>query len=153
MLMSLCLVLSGCVSVGMMRTPQNVPLAPEKADTEAKHFKSKPGRASIYVIREDAFKGQAALFQVSLDGKDQGKLSRGTYFLFMVPPGKHVIDFTGDVDKGTETIYAVEGGMFYLEIKPKSGIIASATNIFRIDKKRGRQLVLGGRRAEIKAAD
>jgi hypothetical protein len=153
MLVGFCLVISGCVSTAMMITPPTVPLAPKQADAEAKRFNSQPGRASIYVMREDMFTGQAALFQVSLDGKDQGKLSRGTYFLFTVPPGKHVVAFTGEVGRGTETIYAVEGGMYYLEIRPKSGIMAPPTNIFRIDVQRARQLVLGGRRADIKTSE
>jgi hypothetical protein len=153
MLMGLCLIISGCVSAVMMLTPPNVPLAPEQADAEAKRFQSQPGKASIYVIREDIFTGQAALFQVNLDGKDQGTLSRGTYFLFMVPPGKHVVDFTGDVGRGTETIYAVEGGIYYLEIRPRSGLMAPPTNIFRIDLQRGRQLILGGKRAEVKPTE
>jgi hypothetical protein len=137
----------------VMLTPPNVPLASQQADAEAKRFQSQPGKASIYVIREDLFAGQAVLFEVSLDGKDQGKLSRGTYFLFMVPPGKHVIAFTQDENKGTETIYAVEGGIYYLEIRPKSGMMAPPTHILRIDQQRGRPLILGGRRAAIKTAD
>jgi hypothetical protein len=151
--MGFCLVLSGCVSAAMILTPATVPLAPERADGEAKRFQSQPGMASIYVMREDIFAGQAALFQVSLDGKNKGKLSRGTYFIFTVPPGKHVVAFTGEAGRGAETIYAVEGGIYYLEIRPKSGITAPPTNIFRIDQQRGRHLVSGGRRAEIKAAD
>jgi hypothetical protein len=146
----------------MILIPPTVPLASEQADVEAKRFFPQPGKASIYVIREDVFAGQAVLFPVSLDGKDQGKLSRGTYFLFTVPPGKHVVtftvnedrdSFTADKGRGAETIDAVEGGMYYLEIRPKSGIMAPATNIFSIDLQRGRQLILGGKRAEVKPAD
>jgi hypothetical protein len=155
MLMGLCLVLSGCVSAAMMLTPPTVPLASEQADAEAKRFQPQPGKASIYVIREDLFAGQAALFEVSLDGKDQGKLSRGTYFLFTLPPGKHVVEFTGgeafrgSEARGTETVLAVEGGIYYLEIRPKSGMMAPPTHIIRIDLQRGRQLILGGKRAEV----
>jgi hypothetical protein len=152
-LLILCFVISGCVSAAMMLTPPSVPIAAGREDAEAKRFQSQPGKASIYVIREDTFTGQAVLFQVSLDGKDQGKLSRGTYFLLMVPPGKHVVAFAGDADRGAETIYATEGGIYYLEIRPKSSMTAPPTHIFRIDQQRGRNLVLGGRRAEIKAAD
>jgi hypothetical protein len=152
MLLSLCLMISGCVSAAMILTPPNVPLAPQQTDVEAKRFQPQLGKASIYVIREDIFAEQAVLFQVNLDGKDQGKLSRGTYFLFTVPPGKHDVVFTGNENKGTETIYAVEGGIYYLEIRPKSGMRAPSTHIFRIDQQRGRELVLKGRRAEIKAA-
>ena len=158
--MGLCLVISGCVQVatiGMMLTPPTVPLASEQADVEAKRFQPEPGKASIYVIREDTFYGQNVLFQVSLDGKDQGKLSRGTYFLFTVPPGKHLVDFAQaggpDPGRGTERIYAVEGGIYYLEIRPRSGLMEPPTNIFRIDLQRGKQLILGGRRAEVKPAE
>lgn len=159
MLMGLCLVISGCVSAAMMLTPPTVPFASEQSDAEAKRFQSQSGKACIYVIRADIFAGQATLFQVILDGKDQGKLSRGTYFLFTVPPGKHVVDFAGgdafrgSEARGTETIYAVEGGIYYLEIRPKSGMMAPPTNIFRIDQQRSRQLILGGKRAEVKPAE
>jgi hypothetical protein len=161
MLMGLCLVISGCVQATtmppqavIMLTPPPVPLASEQADVEAKRFQPQQGKASIYVIREDIFTGQAVLFQVNLDGKDQGKLSRGTYFLFTVPPGKHIVDFAGgDAGRGTETISALEGGIYYLEIRPKSSMMAPPTNIFSIDLHRGRQLILGGKRAEVKPAD
>ena len=162
MLMGLCLVISGCVQAAttvMMLTPPTVPLAYEQADVEAKRFQPQPGKASIYVIRENIFTGQAVLFQVNLDGKDQGKLSRGTYFLFTVPPGKHVVDFAGgdafrgSEARGTVTISSLEGGIYYLEIRPKSSMMAPPTNIFSIDLQRGRQLILGGKRAEVKPAD
>lgn len=159
--MGLCLVISGCVQAVLILTPPTMPLASEQADVEAKRFQPQQGKASIYVIRENIFAGQALVFQVNLDGQDQGKLSRGTYFLFTVPPGKHVVDFAvvggdafrGSEAKGTETINAVEGGIYYLEIRPKSGMMAPPTNIFSIDLQRGRQLILGGKRAEVKPAD
>jgi len=153
MLAGLCLIISGCVSAVLLLTPPNVPLASEKADTAAKRFQSQPGKASIYVMQEYTFTGQVKLFQVSLDGKDQGKLTPGTYFLFMVPPGKHEVSSKEEESRGTETIYAVEGGIYYLEIRPKSGMKATSTNLFRIDQQRGRHLVLEGRRAEIKVSD
>jgi hypothetical protein len=156
-LLGLCLLISGCVQAAMIITPATVPLASEPADVEAKRFQPQPGKASIYVIRGDIFAGQAVLFQVSLDGKDQGKLSRGTYFLFTVPPGEHVVDFVQaggpDPGRGTEKIYAVEGGIYYLEIRPRSGLMAPPTNIFRVDLKRGRQMILGSKRAGIKPAE
>jgi hypothetical protein len=149
----LCLIISGCVSAAMMLTPPNVPLASEQSDVVAKRFQPQPGKASIYVMQEYIFTGKVALFQVSLDGKDQGKLSPGTYFLFMVPPGKHEVSSKGEANRGTEKIYAVEGGIYYIEIRPKSGIEAPSATIFRVDQQRGRHLVLEGRRAEIKASD
>ena len=159
-LVGLCLVISGCVqaaTIGMMLTPPTVPLASQHADEEAKRFQPQPGKASIYVIREDTFAGQNVLFQVSLDGKDQGKLSRGTYFLFTVPPGKHVVDFAQaggpDPGRGTESISAEEGGVYYLEIRPRSGLMAPPTNIFRVDLQKGKQMILGGKRAEVKPAE
>lgn len=150
-------VITGCVQAAMIITPATIPLASEKADAEAKRFLPLQGKASIYVIREDIFAGQAVLFQVSLDGKDQGKLSRGTYFLFIVPPGEHVVDFAQaggpDPARGTEKISAIEGGIYYLEIRPRSGLMAPPTNIFRVDLQRGRQMIMGGKRADVKPAE
>jgi hypothetical protein len=156
----LCFFISGCadaVLVAKLLNPPNVALASEQDDAEAKRFQPRPGKASIYVIREDIFAGQNVLFQVSLDGKDQGKLSRGTYFLFTVPPGEHIVNFAqaaGEPDpgRGTEKIYAVEGGIYYLEIRPRSSLTAPPTNIFRIYLERGRQMILGGKRAEVNPA-
>ncbi|MFZ4856937.1 MAG: hypothetical protein ACOYL3_11120 [Desulfuromonadaceae bacterium] len=160
MLIGLCLVISGCVQAAttvMMLTPPTVPLASEQADAEAKRFQPQPGKASIYVIREDRFAGQNVLFQVSLDGKDNGKLSRGTYFLFTVPPGKHVVDFAQaggpDPGRGTQTIYAVEDEIYYLEIRPRSGLMEPPTNIFSIDLQQGKQMIMGGKRAEVRPAE
>jgi hypothetical protein len=74
-----------------------------------------------------------------------------------VPPGKHVVDFAQaggpDPGRGTEKIYAVEGGVYYLEIRPRSGLMALPTNIFRIDLQRGKQMILEGKRAEVKPAE
>jgi len=157
MMLGFCLVIAGCVQAAMIITPATIPLASEQADVEAKRFLPQPGKASIYVIREDIFAGQAVLFQVSLDGKDQGKLSRGTYFLFAVPPGEHVVDFAQaggpEPGRGTEKIYAVEGGIYYLEIRPRSGLMAPPTNIFRVDLQRGSQMILGGKRARVKPSE
>ena len=157
MLLGVCIVISGCVQKAMILTPPIVPLASEQADVEAKRFHPQPGKASIYVIREDIFAGQNVLFQVSLDGRDQGKLSRGTYFLFTVPPGEHIINITQagrpTPGRGTEKIYAVEGGIYYLEIRPRSGLLATPANIFRIGLQRGRKTILEGKRAEVKPAE
>jgi hypothetical protein len=154
MLLGLCIVISGCVQAVKMLTPAVVPLASERADKEAKRFLPQRGKASIYVIREDVFAGQDLLFQVSLDGKEQGKLSRGTFFLFTVPPGEHIINAGGtEPGRDTEKIYAVEGGIYYLEIRPKSGLMGSPAKIFRIDLKRGRQMILEGKRAEVQPAE
>ena len=155
-LMVLCLVNAGCVQVGQLRMiliPATIPLASEQVDAEAKRFHPQAGKASIYVIREDILTAHLALFQVSLDGKDQGKLARGTYFLFTVQPGKHEVVFTGDMHKGNETILAVEGGIYYLEIRPEVRMLASYVNLLRIDEERGRKMVLEGKHAEIKSAD
>lgn len=159
--MGLCLVvISGCVQAAttvMIFTPPTVPLASGQTDSDAKRFQPQPGKASIYVIREDRFAGQNVLFQVSLDGKVKGKLSRGTYFLFTVPPGKHIVDFAQaggpDPGSGTQTIHAAEGEVYYLEIRPRSGLMEPPTNIFSIDQQKGRQLILGGKRAEIRPAE
>lgn len=143
----LCLVLSGCASTGTVSSRPDIPLGSPKADAAAKRFAPKPGTASVYVMREYTFLGRDTGYRISLDETDQGRLSPGTFFLFHVLPGKHEIGFKGKVDRGTEKIYAVEGGIYYIEIRPGSGIMTAPAKMFRIDQKRGRQLITEGKRA------
>ena len=148
----LCLFVSGCGIAAKMRTHPDMPLVSEKADADAKRFQPKPGKASVYVIREYTFTGQNTLCRISLDEIDQGRLAPGTFILFSVSPGKHEVSFKGKMDRGKEKIYAVKGGIYYIEIRPRSGIVTVPGKILRIDQKRGKQLIAAGKRAGISAA-
>jgi hypothetical protein len=64
--------------------------APLQADARARLFQPVPGKAVIYVIRNDDWfwVGPRGL---TLDGKNMGELKRDTYMRWEVAPGKHEI--------------------------------------------------------------
>ena len=70
---------SGCASVQMA--------APEK-DAAAKTFAVKPGKANIYVYRNETM-GAAVKMPVVLDGRMVGDTASKTYMKLEVAPGEH----------------------------------------------------------------
>jgi hypothetical protein len=145
MLFSVVFVLSGCAAT--------VPVMPDQFDVEAEKFSPKSGKANIYVVRENVFEGSAIVFQVLLNGKVQGAIAPGTYFLFEVSPGSHAVAVITQESADSEKFEAVAGKNYFIEIKPKVGWVAARASVDKIDDDRGRKLVIDGKRAELVITD
>jgi len=116
------------------------PLPPSPADIQAKHFDPVPGKAVIYVVRNrpDLTDDAATLM---LDGQMMGTTYPGTYFRWVVAPGRHEI-------RG----YAGDNGRFVLDVPPDgvyfvqqsvTWLIGPAQSSFRpIDPNYGRTAVM-----------
>ena len=98
----LAFVLAGCA-----------PLPPSPQDIEAKRFEGVPGKAVIYLVREwPDISREAAT--VMLDDQMMGSSYPGTYFRWVVEPGRHQIrGYAGDpgsitLDVGPDRIYFVQ---------------------------------------------
>ncbi len=124
--LALCILVAGCADAALvykLANPPTVPLADTSADAEAKRFNPLPDKATIYVIREDIFAGQAILLDIVIDGKPLGKLARGTYFTASVPPGRRAVSFTGEAPfageeiSGTENLDVEAGHLYFLDVK------------------------------------
>jgi hypothetical protein len=102
LLIILTVVLAGCAS-----------LPPTPQDIEAKRFEPAPGKAVIYVVREypDISRDVATLM---LDDRMMGSTYPGTYFRWVVDPGRHEIrGYAGDagkitLDVGPDRIYFIQ---------------------------------------------
>lgn len=88
-------------------------LPPSPQEIEAKRFEPAPGRAVIYVVRDEPdFDRTGAA--VMLDDQMMGTLYPGTFFRWVVAPGRHHIrGFAGDagsytMDVGADRIYFVQ---------------------------------------------
>ena len=89
------------------------PLPPTPQDIEAKRFEPVPGKAVIYVVREypDLSREVAT---VMLDDRMMGSTYPGTYFRWVVEPGRHHIrGYAGDagaitLDVGPNRIYFIQ---------------------------------------------
>ena len=130
----LVLVLTGCA-----------PLPPTPQDIEAKRFELAPGMAVIYLVRDRPDISREAA-SVMLDDNMMGTTYPGTYFRWVVPPGRHQIrGFAGDA--GSMTIDVAADRMYFLQQSYTRGFTGFGQSFFRpIPEPYGRGAVL---RAEL----
>ena len=89
------------------------PLPPSPQDIQAKRFEPVPGKAVIYVVRPypDLSREVATLM---LDDRMMGSTYPGTYFRWVVEPGRHQIrGYAGD--NGSITLEAEPNRMYFIE--------------------------------------
>ncbi|SMC29229.1 Protein of unknown function [Andreprevotia lacus DSM 23236] len=119
---------SGCASV---------PAAKESADKAAKEFKVQPGKANIYVYRNETF-GAAVTMPVALDGKLAGKTASKTYFAFEVEPGQHeILSETEDTSKLQLNVEA--GANYYVWQEVKMGVLSARSKLQTVDAQTGQK--------------
>ena len=97
-LLLIALFLTGCVSV---------PMAPPEADAKAEKFAVAPGKANIYVFRNESGGGGIAT-EIHLNDRLAGKTGPDTYFLFSVDPGEYQIKSVAE-NTTTYTVNAQAG--------------------------------------------
>jgi len=102
MLALACLV-SGCATLA--------PATTAEVDMHGKSFTVAPGKASIYLYRNDNL--SAAALEVSVNGEDAGATGRATYFLWEVEPGTYEIS-TGSESSSNARIVVEAGKAYYI---------------------------------------
>lgn len=89
------------------------PLPPSPQDIQAKRFEPVPGKAVIYLVRNDPDHSREVA-TVMLDDQMMGSTYPGTYFRWVVEPGRHQIrGYAGDagsmtIDVGADRMYFVQ---------------------------------------------
>ena len=119
------------------------PLPPSPQDLEAKRFEAVPGKGVIYLVRDlpDASREAASLM---LDDNLMGSTYPGTYFRWVVEPGRHQIrGFAGDA--GAITLDVLPGAIYYVQQSFTRGFTGFGHSFFRpIPEHYGRSVVLRG---------
>jgi hypothetical protein len=118
---------SGCASV---------PMASSEQDTAAKSFATKPGKANVYVYRNESM-GAAIKMPVAVNGKLVGDTAAKTYLLLEVAPGQHTITSKTENDSSV-TVNAVAGNNYFLWQEVKMGLMVARSNLQQVDEKTGR---------------
>lgn len=118
---------SGCASVQMA--------SPEQ-DTAAKSFTVKPGKANIYVYRNETF-GAALKMPVALDGKQVGETASKTYLALEVSPGPHTV-VSKTENESTVKLNTVAGRNYFLWQEVKMGMISGRSNLQEVDEATGK---------------
>ena len=131
-MMLLALVLTACA-----------PLPPSPRDIEAKRFEHVPGKAVIYLFRDyQDFTDEVST--VMLDDQMMGSAYRGTYFRWVVEPGRHQIrGYAGD--NGSIIVDVAADRMYFIQQSVSRMFHGFAQSFFRpVPEPYGRAAVMRG---------
>ena len=106
------------------------PLPPSPQEIEAKRFEAVPGKAVIYLVRDypDISREVAT---VMLDDNMMGSTYPGTFFRWVVEPGRHQIrGFAGD--NGSMIIDVAPGHVYYVQQSYTRGFTGFGHSFFRL---------------------
>jgi hypothetical protein len=117
------------------------PLPPSPQDIEAKRFEPVPGKAVIYLVRESPDISREVA-TVMLDDTMMGSTYPGTYFRWVVEPGRHRIrGFAGDA--GAIDIDVFADRIYYVQQSYTRGFTGFGQSFFRhIPEWLGRSAIL-----------
>ena len=131
------LVIIAGLSLTIVGCASTVPMATPAQDAQAKQFTAKPGVASVYVYRNEAF-GKAIKLPLELDGKMIGQTGYKTYFYNEVAPGPHKV--TTRAENTTElTFDAIAGKIYYIWQEVKMGMWAAKAQLQLVDEATGKK--------------
>lgn len=115
-------------------------LPPTPEDIQAKRFESVPGKAVIYIVRDNI--GPHIDSGLWLDDATMITTHTGSYYRWEVAPGTHRI--TGDAESTARLVLNVEAGQIYFVRHIVNGIEWNAayhTGLERLDNETGRARV------------
>ncbi|MFQ5676706.1 MAG: DUF2846 domain-containing protein [bacterium] len=133
-------VISGCAAT--------VPLTSDSLDFKGKSFTPPFDKANLYIIRGGSLLARGILFQVIVDGKVQGAIAQGTYFLLPISPGNHTVSVTSEESADSMTFTATAGNNFFIKIKSQAGWLSSSVSVEKLEEEEGRSLVVESKRAQ-----
>lgn len=108
----------GCVSV---------PMATAEQDRSAKEFRTTPGKANLYVFRDESF-GAGVKMGLQLDGRVLGDTGAKTFHLTTVSPGPHVLISKAENDEKLQ-FTAEPGQNVYVWQEVKMGVFMARTRL------------------------
>lgn len=131
------IVAAGCVSV---------PMASPEMDAAAKTFRTKHGKANIYVYRTESFGGGGKM-PVMLDAVSVGATAAKTYLLLEVKPGVHTL-LSNSENSPTVTFRAAAGKNYFVQQETKIGAWRPRSALHIVDEATGRAGVAQCKRAQ-----
>ena len=138
LLLVLCVaMLAGCASV---------PMTAVEDDTRAKSFAVQPGKANIYVYRNESMGGVVAM-TVSLNGRVVGRTAAKTYLLLEVDPGTYEIASLTE-NTSTHKLMAQAGRNHFVWQEVKMGMFSARSELKEVDEATGRAGVMECKRIQ-----
>lgn len=131
--------LAGCATV---------PMGDVKQDVALKAFKIAPGKAGIYVFRNESM-GAAIKMDVEIDGKALGQTAAKTYLFKEVTPGKRLVTSRAE-NSDTIEVEVKPGSLAYVWQEVKMGMLYARTKLHLVGESEGQKGVLETTLAETK---
>ena len=126
-LLALAALTAGCASVKM---------ADDSQDAQAKTFQVTPGKANIYVYRNESM-GAGVKMPVTLNGKPVGETVAKSYLMLAVPAGQQTLVSSAENDSELK-LTAEPGKNYFVWQEVKMGFIKARNNLQVVDDKTGR---------------
>lgn len=120
-------VLAGCASV---------PMASLEQDTAAKTYAVKPGKANIYVYRNENF-GAAIKMPVAIDGRLVGDTAAKTYLKVEVASGNHTVTSKTENDASV-SLQTTAGKNYFVWQEVKMGMWSARSQLHQVDEATGK---------------
>jgi hypothetical protein len=117
----------------------SVPKAPPEADRFAKEFRTTPGKANLYVFRDENY-GGAVKMSVVLDGRMVGDTAAKTFLLASVDPGPHALVSKAENDARLDFV-AQPGKNVYVWQEVKMGVLSARSKLQLVDEESARARV------------
>ena len=124
---ALAVLVTGCASV---------PMASVEADTAAKVYKTEPGKANVYIYRNENM-GSAVKLPVLIDNMAVGDTVAKTYILKQVEPGEHVITSKSEHDSKL-SLSAAAGSNYFIWQEVKMGMWSAGSELHLVDEAKGK---------------
>ena len=132
----LMLALAGALLM-MVSACASVPMAPPEMDMKAKNMTAPNDKALVYLYRNESM-GAAMKLTVNVDGKYAGQTAAKTYFMWLLPPGKH--DFASIAENTTNvSLDAKAGETYYIWQEIKMGVLSARSKLQLVDKETGKK--------------
>ncbi|PPA03627.1 hypothetical protein C4E44_13250 [Pseudomonas sp. MWU12-2312b] len=126
-LLALAALTAGCASVKM---------ADDSQDAQAKTFQVTPGKANIYVYRNESM-GAGVKMPVTLNGKPVGETVAKSYLMLAVPAGQQTLVSSAENDSELK-LTAEPGKNYFVWQEVKMGFIKARNGLQVVDDKTGR---------------
>ncbi len=120
-------------------------MAPSNASSQAKQFAPpSPGKAGVYVYRQDTAFGAALKKGVWIDGKCIGETARGVFFYHEVDGDKkHTVSTESEFSNNDLVIYMKKGMHYFVEQFIKMGLFVGGAGVQQKDAVTGKQELAG----------
>lgn len=117
----------------------SVPMASPEADRAAKEFKPSPGKANLYVFRDESY-GGAVKMSVLLDSRILGDTVMHTFLFTQVEPGRHTLVSKTENDAVLQ-VDAQPGQNVFVWQEVKMGVWAARSQLLLVPETEARARV------------